>query len=343
LSDKQSSGRNISGFIPIFGITCVIFLVALIIAAVSLNLPITEVFAQFFNSTITTQHGVLAVLRRTTYILIVSLGLGIAFRSGIFNAGGEGQILVGGLAALTVGLFLDIPPLLFALTAFLVSFFAAGGWGLIPGVLKAKWNVSELLATLMLNFVALAIMNEIAGGPLRDYDLLIAVTRPIPNQYRFPFIAHPVNVTILISLAFIVIIYLLMERSVIGYQMRLVGTSKNAAAYAGIQTGRLTMLCLFLSGGVVGLSGTMAVVGQFFRAEAGITGMYGFYSILSALLAKNKPHLMLFTSLALAFIITGMQSLRVLGMPGSFNDAVIGLLFIIAGLPEILSTLRRMS
>ncbi len=221
--------------------------------------------------------------------------------------------------------------------AFIMSFIAGGLWGLIAGFLKAKWNVNEIVTTLMLNFVALATMVEVAGGPWRDPLVLIAKTRMIPEQVQLPFIVYPLNSTFIIALALIPIFYLLQNRTVLGYEMRLAGSNREAAAYAGVDNNKITMLCMFLSGGICALAGAMLVFGHFYRAESGMTGMYGFYAVVSTLLGRSKPQLMFFTSLIIAIILTGTHSLRVLGIPGSFTDVVIGILFIVGALPEFLS------
>ena len=329
--------KKITQPVSILGLGILVFVLSMVGVAEVTGVSVKDVFVQFIESTIATESGILNVLERTGIVLMVSLGLSIAFGSGVWNLGGEGQILWGGLIAVGIALFLNMPLAVVAILAFVCSFLVGGGWGLIAGVLKARWNVNEMVATLMLNFVALATMIQVAGGPWRDPLVLIPKTLMIADEMRFPFIKYPLNAAFLVSLAFVPIVYVLMNKTVIGYEMRAVGSRPAAANYSGIRTGRITLLCMFLSGGVIALTGSMLVFGHFFRAESGMTGSFGFYAIVSTLLGRNKPQYIPLTSFLLALIITGTNGLRVMGIPGPFTDLVIGLLFIIGVLPEIYS------
>jgi simple sugar transport system permease protein len=211
---------------------------------------------------------------------------------------------------------------------------------LLAGVLKAKFGVNEMIVTMMMNFVATATMIELAGGPWRDPFVLIAETRMIAPELRFPFIVYPLNTVFLIALVLIPVVYVLVEKTVLGYKMRVVGGSIAAATYAGISPGRVIMLCMFLSGGICALAGATLVFGHFFSAGTGISGMYGFYAIVCTLLGGTKPKMMFFTSLLIAFILTGTNALRALGIPGGFADVMIGLMFVMAALPELLARRR---
>ena len=314
-----------------------LFIVSIVAISFFMNLDLSSVFNHVFESTVGTEFGFLSVLRRTTYLLIVSLGLAVAFSSGVWNIGGEGQILWGAILAAAVALLVALPAPAVIPLALIASFVAGALWGLIAGFLKAKWNVNEIVSTMMLNFVATATMTQIAGGPLRDPVVLIAQTKMIPEELQFPFIVYPLNTAFLFALALVPVVYVLMHKSVLGYKMRIVGGASTVAAAAGINTGRMVIISMLVSGGICALAGSMLVFGHFFRAQAAMTGMFGFYAIVSTLLGKSKPELMFFTSLLLSFIITGTESLRVLGVPGSFTQLVVGLMFIAAVLREFSS------
>lgn len=332
----KSIRGDLPGAAALIGLVLGLFVLSVAIMSIVMELQLSEVFNHVFQSTVGSDFGILSVLRRATYLLIVSLGLAVAFRSGVWNVGGEGQILWGGLFTAAVTLLLDLPPVIVIFLAIVTSFIAGGLWGSIAGVLKARWGVNEIVSTMMLNFIATATMIEVAGGPLRDPNVLIAQTRQISTDLRFPVIAYPLNVTFLIAVGMIPLVYLLMDKSVIGYKMRIVGGSSTVAAAAGISTSRIVVESIFISGGICGLAGSFLVLGNFFRADASMTGLFGFYAIVSTLLGKSKPQLMFFTSLLLAFIITGADSLRTLGVPGTFTQAVIGLMFIVVVLRELL-------
>jgi ABC-type uncharacterized transport system permease subunit len=314
-----------------------LFIVSLVAISIFMNIDLGAVFYHVYESTVGTEFGFLSVLRRTTYLLIVSLGLAVAFSSGVWNIGGEGQILWGAILAAAVALLVALPAPAVIPLALIASFIAGALWGLIAGFLKARWNVNEIVSTMMLNFVATATMTQIAGGPLRDPVVLIAQTKMIPEELQFPFIVYPLNAAFVFALVLVPVVYVLMHKSVLGYKMRIVGGASTVAAAAGINTRRMVMISMFVSGGICALAGAMLVFGHFFRAQAAMTGLFGFYAIVSTLLGKSKPELMFFTSLLLSFIITGTESLRVLGVPGSFTQLVVGLMFIAAVLRELSS------
>jgi ABC-type uncharacterized transport system permease subunit len=328
---------DLKSAVTLVAIVLVLFVVSVVTVSLLMSLDLSAVFSQVYESTVGTEFGILSVLRRTTYFLIVSLGLSVAFSSGVWNIGGEGQILWGALLATAVALLVALPAPELIPLALVASFMAGALWGLISGFLKAKWNVNEIVSTMMLNFVATATMTQIAGGPLRDPVVLIAQTKMIPEELQFPFILYPLNVAFLFALALVPLVYVLMHKSVLGYKMRILGGSSTVAAAAGINTRRMILISMFVSGGICALAGSMLVFGHFFRAQAAMTGLFGFYAIVSTLLGKSKPELMFFTSLLLSFIITGTESLRVLGVPGPFTQLVVGLMFIAAVLREFYS------
>jgi len=332
--------KELRDILILIGITCAVFSLSLIGISIILRLNVMEVFNYFFTSTLGSEFGILSMLRRTTYLLIVSLGLCVAFRAGVWNLGGEGQILLGSLVTVGICLEIGLPPLTVIPLAFIASFLIGGGWGLIAGILKVKWGVNEMIVTMMMNFVATATMIELAGGPWRDPVVLIAKTKMIAQELRFPFILYPLNTVFLIALALIPVVHILVEKTVLGYEMRVVGGNISAATYAGINAGKVIMICMFLSGGICALAGTTLIFGQFFSAEAGISGMYGFYAIVCTLLGGMRPKMMFFTSILVSFILTGTSALRVLGIPGGVADVMIGLMFVMAALPELLARRR---
>ena len=325
----------------LIGIAIALFSVSLIGVGLMLHMNLKLLFFWFFKSTIGSKFGILNVLRRTTGLLVVSLGLCVAFATSVWNIGGEGQIMWGGL--MTVGVcfaLASLPLAAVAPAAFIVAFIAGGAWGLIAGVLKAKWEVNEIVSTMMLNFVAMAAMIEIAGGPWRNPILLVAITKDIARHLWFPTLIAPLDSTFIVALALIPVVHILMNKTLLGYEMRVVGFNRKAAAYAGINISRVVNLCMFLSGGLCGLAGALLVFGRFHHAEVGMTGLFGFYAIVSTLLGRCQPKLMFPTSLLIAIILTGSEALRILGVPGRFTDILMGILFIVGVLPEIFARRR---
>jgi len=313
-----------------------IFLISGFLGGIDVN----DIFGLFFSSTLGSLDSVLRVLARTTPILISTLGLLVAFRSGVWNTGGEGQIVVGVLTTTGICLFLNLPPFLAIFLALLLSFLLSGAYGALAGFLRAKWDVNEVVVTMMQNFVAFAVLQYLIDGPWNWGVGLYPRTAMIPPETRLPFIKFPLNIGFILALILVGITHLLLNRTVLGYEMRAMGDNKRAAYSYGINTTHLTMVSMLISGGVCGLAGSGLVLGYFFRTQAGISGNYGFYAIASSFIANNRAALAPLSSLLIAFIYEGTLSLTALGMPHRLCEAIVGIIFIVVLLPKELKWLK---
>lgn len=310
-------------FITFFGI----FLCLLPICQ-SKNLSIVEVFSYFLFSTIASSSGLSQTLMKTTPLLITTLGLCIAFKARVWNIGAEGQIALGVVASLGVCLFLPLPGIVKIALAFIFSFLFGAAWGGLAGYLKSKWNVPEIPITLMQNFVALAIMSFLIAGPWLSSQPGYAHTDSIPFDARLPYLAYPLNSSLLVGILLIPVVFWIMNRSVFGFQLKATGYNPTAAAYGGINVKRIVIMCMFVSGGICALAGTSLILGEFFFGVKGITGNYGFYAIVSVLIAKLDPKLTPFTSFFVAMVLVGTNALTLKGIPGPFVHLSVGILFI---------------
>lgn len=335
---KVSKSQVISGLFY-GGIVVLCLVVAIFIASLVTGVAIDESFGTFFSSTLGSVNGLLEVLKRTTPLLIASLGVAVAFRSGFWNIGAEGQIIIGSIVTVGICLFLDIPAYLKILFAFIASILAGGAYAGVAGFLKAKWDVNDIVITMMLNLVAFALLTYLLVGPWH-WGTLYPRTEPIPVETRFPFIKYPLNSTFILALILAFFAYFLIKKTVLGYKMRVVGDNPSAAACYGINVKRTIMLAAVISGGICALAGTSLVLGEFFRLQEGISAMYGFYAIAVALFAKNKPELIPFAALLVAIVLVGTIGLSAAGMPRRFGEIVVGLLFIIVFLPVLLKRVK---
>lgn len=313
------------------------FLISSFLVGISLN----DIFRFFFNSTIGSVDSLLRTLTRTTPILISTLGLLVAFRSGVWNIGGEGQIVFGVIVTTGICLFLDSPPFLAILLALFASFLLSGAYGAFAGFLKARWDVNEVVVTMMQTAVVFALLQYLINGPWNWGVGLYPRTAMIPPETRLPFIKYPLNITFIIALILTCITYFLLNRTVLGYEMRAVGSNRAAAFSQGINTTRLTILSMLISGGMCGLAGSGLVLGYFFRAQAGISGNYGFYAIASAFIANNEAILAPLSSLLIAFIYEGTLGLTALGLPHRLGEIIVGIVFIVVLLPKALKWLKE--
>lgn len=312
-----------------------------VLTSLSLGIDLVEIFALFLGSTIGSLDSILHTLARATPILISTLGLLVAFKSGIWNIGGEGQIVVGAIVTVGTCLFLGLPPPLAIALSLIGSFLASGIYGAFAAFLKARWDVNEVVVTMMQNFVAFAILQYLINGPWNWGVGLYPRTAMIPPETRLPFIMSPLSSMFLVALVLVAATYILLNRTVLGYEIRAMGANKLAAFTNGIDTERLTMLSMLLSGGICGLAGSGLVMGTFFRAQAGISGNYGFYAIASAFIAGNRALLAPLSSLLIALIYEGTLSLTALGIPHRLSEAIVGIVFLVVLLPKAAGWLRE--
>jgi len=314
-----------------------------VLTSLSLGIDLVEIFALFLGSTIGSLDSILHTLARATPILISTLGLLVAFKSGIWNIGGEGQIVVGAIVTVGTCLFLGLPPPLAIALSLIGSFLASGIYGAFAAFLKARWDVNEVVVTMMQNFVAFAILQYLINGPWNWGVGLYPRTAMIPPETRLPFIMSPLSSMFLVALVLVAATYILLNRTVLGYEIRAMGANKLAAFTNGIDTERLTMLSMLLSGGICGLAGSGLVMGTFFRAQAGISGNYGFYAIASAFIAGNRALLAPLSSLLIALIYEGTLSLTALGIPHRLSEAIVGIVFLVVLLPKAAGWLREVN
>ena len=280
-------------------------------------------------------------LVKATPLLLVALGICIAFRGGVINIGGEGQLILGALAATVIGLSMpDSPGYVVIPLALIFGFIAGGAWGAIPGFLKAYFNVNEILSTIMMNAIAVQGMNYLLSGPMIDPVQLEAASR-IPQTARLnaafdlvrlvPTRLH-LGTGLAIVAAFLVFIFL--WRTVVGYRIRAVGLNANASRYAGINVPRHIVLSLLLSGAFCGLAGAIQIYGLHHRmftdgSATGFTGSAGFNGIVVALFGQLHPLGAIPASFLFGALIVGANKLqRVMQVPSSFIIALNGLVVV---------------
>jgi simple sugar transport system permease protein len=341
MMEKGSKGGLLGAAVYVIGVLALTLSLTFLISSLSLGISLHDVFRLFISSSVGSLDSVLRTLTRATPMLISTLGLLIAFRSGVWNIGGEGQIVIGVVVTTGVSLFLGLPPSLSIPLSLVASFFIAGAYGALAGFLKSRWDVNEVVVTMMQNFIAFALLQYLINGPWNWGVGLYPRTEMIPVGARLPFIMYPLNIMFLFALIFAGVAHLILERTVLGYELRAMGSDKRVAFIHGVDVKRLTVLSMLISGGVCGLAGSGLVLGYFFRAQAQISGNYGFYSIASAFIANNRAAWAPLSSLLIAFIYEGTLGLTALGIPHRLCEAIVGIVFIVVLLPKELGWLRR--
>lgn len=240
-----------------------------------------------------TRSNLIGTLIKSVPLMITGLSVAIAFRCGLFNIGGEGQLYAGALAAAWLGtLHLGLPTYLYLPTVIIASVAAGGLVGFIPGWLKARKGVHEVINTIMLNYIVIQTVDYFVNGPLKSDDRAartddIAREATLPVLWRIP--PYELSLAILIAIALCFILAWMLYRTVSGFQIRATGLGPDASALAGIPTQRIIISTMTLAGGLSGIAGALEICGVHHTLYAQFSPGYGFDGIAVALLARNNP------------------------------------------------------
>lgn len=261
---------------------------------------------------------------RATPLLLCALGLLLPFRMRLWNIGGEGQLLMGAWAATGIGLLLPgwpSAPLLLAMA--LAAMVAGGVWGLFPGVLRVRLRTSEVLVTLMLNYVALSWLRFFVFGrwsengfPLTP-QLVKAAWLPRLSDLaeRFPSLSGlPVHVGVLLALLIAILLGVWLRGSAPAFELRIIGDSVGAARTAGIPIGARMILAMAVSGGLCGLAGMIEVAGVVHRLQDRFSPGYGYSAIIVAWLARLSPLGVVLTSILFGALLVGSKDVQPSGI-----------------------------
>lgn len=277
-------------------------------------------------------------------LLLVAVGICVAFRANVFNIGGEGQLAMGGLASAATALLLpsDLPSIVMIPLVLLAG--AAGGalWGAIPGVFKAYFNVNEILTTIMLNLVAVQIMNWLLSGPMVDKSQnstygLIPETKLLPHNSWLPIIIpdSQIHLGVLIAVIVALGVWVLIYRTGFGFRLQAVGLSRDAAKYAGMPVKRTMTLAMTISGAMCGLGGALLVFGSVAHrmvtdgSLTGFTNSDGFNGIVVALFGALNPLWSVISAFLFGGMIIGGDALQLAtGVPTDMVTALEGLVVV---------------
>ncbi|HLF28310.1 MAG TPA: ABC transporter permease [Anaerolineae bacterium] len=313
-------------------------LAALLIGAVMLVLlranPL-EAYSALVGGALGNLSGLTQSAVKATPLLLVGLGIVIAFRASVINIGGEGQIILGALMATWFSVTFRTWPSGLLIPATLIMGFIAGAfWGFVPGLLKARLGVNEILSTVMLNAIALQLMNALLRGPLMDPSELakgtfIAQSERLPEAAWLPRLVPQtlLHSGAILAVALAVLVYIFLWRTTIGYRIRAVGLNPDAARYAGIRVPVYQVLSLTLAGGFAGLAGVVEVIGVHHRLLEGITSGYGFSGIVAALFGNLHPIGAIPASFLFGSLLVGADKMqRAVQVPSALVGTLLGLI-----------------
>lgn len=260
-------------------------------------------------------------------LLVIGLGLAVAFRGRVYNIGAEGQLFMGALAGGALLLTIDGDGRLMIGLALVAGTVGGALWGAIVGVLRARWGVNDVISSLLLTYIALFIFGWAIRRPFGDPSAgNNLASRPIPEDTLLGTLPDLfVHYGLFVAIALVPIVGYVMARTPFGFRVRAMGLNLAATEVAGVRTGRLVIWLMLVSGGLAGLAGIIQVVGIEGRLDAGISQSYGFTAIVVALLGRLNAFGVLLAALFIAFLNAGGQAMSVEeGLPYSIVLAIQG-------------------
>nr|WP_194949291.1 ABC transporter permease [Actinomyces trachealis] len=279
-------------------------------------------------------------------LIIGGLGLGFGFRAGLFNIGGQGQVILGAMAAVWVGFSMSLPPVLHTLFALFMAMLAGALYAGLAGLLKARTGANEVIVTIMLNSIAFLALGYALSqeswqvpGSKQPQTPNVASSAAFIKLLPAPFKLHA---GIIVALLAVVVFWWLLDRSTIGLQVRAVGANPDAARTAGIPVGGITTLTMAISGAFLGLAGANEALGTIGYVSRGVAGSIGFDAITVALLGRNKPLGTLASGLLFGAFKAGGYTMQAKGVPVDMILILQSVIVLLIAAPALVRWLFRL-
>lgn len=343
---RQRLETLFDALLPVLATLAALAVGALMLLILKVN-PITA-YAALWDGAFGSANSFAETLVKATPLLLVALGICISFRGDVINIGGEGQMIIGAVLATWIGLmFTGAPGWLVITLALFAGFLGGAIWGGIPGALKAYFNVNEILSTVMMNAIAVQLMNFLLRGPMIDPSQAqlaskIPQTARIIDEFHLARLAPTrLHLGALIAVILAILVYVLLWRTTLGYRIRAVGQSPFASRYAGVKVQRYMVLALLLSGAFAGLAGAVQVYGVNYRmitdgSSSGFTGSAGFNGIVAALFGQLHPLWSIPASILFGALLVGANKMqRVVQVPSALITVMNGLVVVFVVSSEI--------
>lgn len=343
--------------------TVISIIIGFLVGALVLKLagfsPI-EAYSIMIRGVISKPNYVAWVITRSTPIIITGLSVAFAFRTGLFNIGAEGQFIIGAMAAALVGYFVKLPWILHVPLVFLAAILAAGVWGGIAGLLKARFGVHEVISTIMLNWIALYLNNYVvrlegftrASG---QKSRAIASTASIiilddwkkntagkewlqGHKILRDLLRAPINWGIVVAVILAIIVWYILNKTTLGYELKAVGFNQHAAEYGGINVAKSMFISMVIAGALAGAAGGLHVMGiSHSIASLAATEGYGFDGIAVALIGANTSVGAIFAGLLFGSIQYGGTKIQpALGAPTEVINIMIGTIVFFVAMPKLI-------
>ncbi len=296
-----------------------------------------------FDGAFGSMYSLGQTLQHAAPLIFAGLAVALAFRSGLFNIGVEGQLYWGALASALVGLwFAFLPFVLLLPLTFLAGAVAGGLWGFIPGYLKAKTGAHEVITTIMLNEIAILATTFLTANYFK-VEGPVDQTARLPDAALLPSIPflEEVSLGIFAGILVIVLSYFLLTRTSLGFDLQAVGKNARAAEYGGVDSSKMLILAMVISGAVGGLAGSTVIMAQLERFVTHFSPGYGFTGIAVAVLGRNHPAGVLLAALLFGALEAGGMSMQLFTeIPTDLIEVVQGLIILFVAAPGFIRLLQ---
>ncbi|MBF8984771.1 ABC transporter permease [Lutibacter sp. B2] len=261
-----------------------------------------------------TKYKIATTFAKTVPLILTGFATAISFMSGIFNIGGEGQLYLGAFAAAYIGFtFTNLPVFVAVILAILASALVGGLYAYFPGVLKVKYNIDEVITTIMLNSVAILFTTYLVNYPFQATQGKMGGTDMIGLSYKFTKLVKlsKLNTSIFYTAIIAIVMYYIIKKTSFGYNFKMVGENSIFSRYAGLANKKYMIRAMVISGALCGIAGCFEVYGVHYRFLQNISKGYAFDGMLVALIVRNNPLGIIFMSLFFAMLKTGSISMEV--------------------------------
>ena len=306
-----------------------------------------DAYRALFVGSIGSPRAISETLFAATPLIFAGLAVAIGFQAGLFNIGVNGQMHIGGLVALWVGFTFDLPAVIHLPLVILGAIIGGGLWGGIAGLLKARTGAHEVITTIMLNFIALFLVDFLLKSSLyQQPGRNDPISKAANASARFPTLIGDfrVNIGFLVALIAVAFIWWLMYRSTVGFEFRAVGFNPDAGRYAGMSVAWIYVAVMAISGGLAGIGGSNQVVGlEPYRGISNFAGNIGFDAIALALLGRSHPVGVLFAGLLFGALRAGGREMSgAAGIPIDLVLVLQALIIVMIAAPELVRAIYRL-
>lgn len=306
--------------------------------------PPLEAFASLWKASFDNMRVFGTMLNKSCPLLFTGVAVAIAYRGSVFNIGAEGQFLAGAIAATWVGItFTYMPGILLMILMVMAGAVAGAAWAFVPGLLKSKYGISEIITTIMFNYIAIQLVGFLVRGPLRDRGQAEPQSYAIAGQGYMPYLIDKTKLHpgFLVGVIVAILIFILLFKSYFGYEVRAVGNNNIAAKYAGISVNTTMVLTMVISGALAGMGGAFELAGGSHYLYEKISSGYGYTAIAVSILANNNPIGVIFSSMLFGFLATGSTAMqRSIGISASFANIVQGIIIVFVAVASV-STVKK--